>query len=143
MSLLNYSDHAEKKNKKEYFIHLIKVSLADGKITKKESETLLKLGKKLGFTDPEIDLLFAKTAKSNYIPAYELAKRFEQLYDVIKMVLADGKIEDSEMHLANSFAIAAGFKSQEIPQLLDILIKGIEAGIDEESMLKAYKKMKK
>jgi uncharacterized tellurite resistance protein B-like protein len=143
MSILHYSDHAEKKNRKEYFIHLIQVSMADGKITRKESETLHKLGKKLGFTDPEIDALFARTAKSNYIPAYELAKRFEQLYDVIKMVLADGKIEAGEMHLANSFAIAAGFQTQDIPKILDILIKGIEAGIDEEALLKAYKKMKK
>lgn len=142
MNLLHLSDHSEKKNRKEYFVHLIQVTLADGKVTKKEAETLHKLGKKLGFTDPEIELLFARTSKSNFIPAYELAKRFEQLYDVMKMVLADGKIEDSEMHLANIFAITAGFQSKEIPKLLNLLIKGIEEGKDEEQLLKAYKKLK-
>lgn len=142
MSLLHYSDHAEKKNKKEYFINLIQVTLADGKVTEKESEILHKLGKKLGFTDPEIDLLLKRTASSNYIPSYELAKRFEQLYDIVKMVLADGKIDESEMHLAHNFAITSGFHAKEIPKLLDILIKGIEAGIDEEPLFKAYKKLK-
>jgi uncharacterized tellurite resistance protein B-like protein len=143
MSILNYLDHAEKKNKKEYFIHLIHVTLADGKVTDKESEMLHRIGKKMGFTDPEIDTLFTRTAKSSYIPPYELSKKFDQLYDIIKLVLADGKIDENEMHLARIFALTAGFQDEDIPLILNLLIEGIKNGKDEEHLLKAYKKKKK
>jgi uncharacterized tellurite resistance protein B-like protein len=142
MSLLHYFDHSEKKNKKEYFVHLIQVTLADGKVTQKESEMLHRLGKRLGFTDPEIDELLTKRTQSSYVPPYELTLRFDQLYTVMKISLADGEIDDSVMHLAHIFASTSGFKSSEIPKLLNLLITGIKNGEDEEELLKAYKKLK-
>ena len=133
MSILNYTDHPEKKNKKEFFIHLIQITLADGSITDKESKMLHKVGKKMGFTDPEIDILVTRNTKSAYIPPYELSKRFDQLYDIVKMGLVDGNIDESEMHLANIFSLTAGFKNEEIPKLLDLLVEGIKNGKDEEA----------
>ena len=143
MGILNYTDHPERKNKKEFFIHLIQITLADGEVTDKESKMLHRIGKKLGFTDPEIDTLLSRTAKSSYIPHYELSKRFDELYEIVKLGLVDGNIDESELHLANIFALTAGFKNEEIPILLDVLIEGIKNGIDEESLFKAYKKLKK
>jgi hypothetical protein len=76
----------------------------------------------------------------DYIPPYELSKRFDQVYEIVKMTLADGAISNSEMRLASGFAVKSGFSEREIPKLLVLLISGIKNGKDEESLFEVYKK---
>lgn len=140
MSLLEHFDHPERKQDKEHFIHLIQIALADGKIEDSESEMLHRLGSKMGLTTPEIDNLLESNKKSSYIPPYELSKRFSQLYDVVKMIFADGKTDDNEIRLATSLAIKSGFAEQDIPVLLDVLTNGIRNGGDEDDLFDLYRK---
>jgi uncharacterized membrane protein YebE (DUF533 family) len=143
MNILEQFDHHGKKQDKVHFMNLIQVALADGIMDQKELEMLHRYGRKMGFTDPEIDTLLDLASKSVYSPPYDLYKRFEQVYDIIKMVLADGVIDKNEMRLANSFATKSGFTESEIPNLLVLLIRGIRQGIDEEELFEIYKKERK
>jgi uncharacterized tellurite resistance protein B-like protein len=143
MDFLEHFDHQGKKQDKEHFMNLIQVAIADGIIDHSESEMLHRFGKRMGFTDPEIDNLIEATNKTAYIPPYELSKRFEQVYDIVKMVLADGVIDKNEMRLANGFATKSGFTEMEIPSLLNMLITGIKEGKDEDDLFEVYKKQRK
>ena len=140
MKFLEHFDHPERKQDKEHFIHLIQVAHADGKIDDAELQLLHRMGGNLGLTDPEIDDLLASNKQSAYNPPYELSKRFGQLYDVIKMVFADGRVDDSEMKLASSLAIKSGFEEEDLPVLLAVLIDGIKNGEDEEDLFARFKK---
>lgn len=142
MNLSNNFEHPSKKNNKEYFVHLVRVAKADDVISNSELDLLDRIGRKLGFTDPEIDNLILTTEKSDYIPPYELSKRFDQVYEIVKMTLADGTIDKNEMRLASAFAVKSGFNDSEIPHLLVILINGIREGKDEESLFEEYKKQR-
>jgi uncharacterized tellurite resistance protein B-like protein len=143
MNTSDYFDHPGKKQNKEYFVHLVRIAKADDIISNTELVLLHRIGKNLGFTDPEIDKLIETTGKSDYIPPYELAKRFDQVYEIVKMTLADGLIDKSEMRLASGFAIKSGFSENEIPNLLVLLIRGIKEGKDEEDLFEVYKKERK
>jgi hypothetical protein len=143
MNILSYTNHPVKKQNIEFFIHLVRIAIADDIISNNEMLLLHRIGSKLGFTDPEIDTLIDSTAKSDYIPPNEFSKRFEQVYDIVKMTLADGIIDKDEMRLASSFATKSGFKENEIPKLLVLLISGIKQGINEEDLFEAYKKERK
>ncbi|MDP2889924.1 MAG: hypothetical protein Q8P34_13305 [Bacteroidota bacterium] len=140
MKLLEHFDHPEKRQDKEHFKHLIQIALADGIIRDSEMEMLHRLGKNMGFTDPEIDDLLATANNVAYNPPYELTKRFDQIYSIIKMVLADGNIDSNQMRLASVIAIKSGFVDDEIPALLELLLNGIEKGDDEEHLFRVYKK---
>lgn len=140
MNTLEQFDHQNKKQDKAHFTHLIQVALADGNVDETEKEMLHRLGKKMGFTDPEMDNLIESTKNAMFVPPYELYKRFEQVYDIVKMILADGKIENSEMRLATNLALKSGFNEKEIPGLLILLIDGIRKGEDEEDLFEVYKK---
>jgi|ERR1035437_1612188 uncharacterized tellurite resistance protein B-like protein len=139
MNISAHFDHQSKKDDKEHFMHLIQVAMADGTIDQKELRMLHRFGIKMGFTEPEIDNLIVSTNESAYNPPYELSKRFEQIYDIVKMVLADGKIEKNEIHLTNRFATKSGFKESEIPNLIVLLINGINEGKDEDDLFAVYK----
>ncbi len=143
MSILEHFDHAEKKQNKEHFMHLIQVAMADGMVDQAETEMLHRLGRKMGFTDSEIDVLIESSRKQTYNPPYEFQKRFEQFYEIVKMVLADEVIDENEMHLANSFAIKLGFSESEIPDLIVFVISGIRQGKDDEDLFEEYKKQRK
>jgi uncharacterized tellurite resistance protein B-like protein len=143
MNILDYSDHSIKKQNIDFFVHLVRIAKADDVICSNELIMLRRIGKKLSFTDPEIDNLIARTVKSDFMPPYKLAERFEQLYEIIKMVLADGNINKNEMRLASGFAAKSGFKENEIPHLLVLLITGIKVGKDWEELFGVYKKEKK
>ncbi len=140
MSHYKFLDHPQKSQNTEYFIHLVRIAKADDIIGCSEQDLLQRIGRKLGFTDPEIENLIETTEKSDYIPPYELSKRFDQVYEIVKMTMADGSIDNREMHLANSFAVKSGFHENEIPNLLALLIHGIGEGKDEEDLFKLYKK---
>jgi len=143
MNILSHFEHPAKKRNKEYFVHLVRIAKADDFVSHHELELLNRIGKKLGFTEPETNLLIETTGKSDYTPPYELSKRFDQVYEIVKMTLADGVIDKNEMRLASSFAVKSGFDEKEIPILLVNLIQGIKDGKDEEELFEVYKKEKK
>jgi hypothetical protein len=112
-------------------------------MSRDELELLHRIGRNLGFTDPEIDKLIETTAKSDYDPPYELSKRFDQVYGIVKMTLADEIIDNQEMRLASAFAVKSGFNENEIPNLLSLLIHGIKEGKDEETLFEIFNKRKR
>jgi uncharacterized tellurite resistance protein B-like protein len=142
MNISEHFDHQSKKQNKEHFRNLIQVALADGKIEPKETEMLHKFGKKMSFTNQEIEALIASGSKDSFNPPYELNKRFIQVYEIVYMVLADGKIDEDEIHLAKRYALKSGFDESEIPIVINILINGIKLGKDEDDLFSIYRKLK-
>jgi len=143
METLNYLDYSVKQQNIEYFIHLVRIAKADDIVSSAESELLHRMGKVIGLSAPEIDSLIESTAKTDYLPPYELSRRFEQVYGVMKMVLSDGTIDKNEMRLATGFALKSGFSENEIPGLLLLIISGIRLGNDEDDLFEIYKKSRK
>jgi hypothetical protein len=143
MSIVEYFDQPFRKQDKEHFRHLVHVALADGIIEDSEMEMLNLLGKNMGLTGAEMDDLLEATKRSEYHPPYKLARRFKQLYGIVKMVLADKRIDDGEMCLTKKLALTSGFPAGELPLLLDLLIDGIKNGVEEDDLLILFKERRK
>ncbi len=139
---MNFSDFIKDNGRrigKEHYLHLVQVSKADGKINPNELALLHREGRKFGLTDPEIDRFIKDEARNSYDPPYSLAEKFEQLYNVAEMILADETVTEGEKKLLKRFAIEAGFSDKTIPKLMDLLLDGIAKGRDEESLLKEFR----
>jgi uncharacterized tellurite resistance protein B-like protein len=133
------TDHGKRVNR-EHYIHLIQVSKIDGVISPSELDMLHKEGKKFGLTDPEIDKLIESEISHTYHSPYSLHEKFEHLYNVAEMILADDIVTDSEKRMIKRFAIEAGFSDSVIESLMDLLFEGIKNNESEESLLKKFKK---
>lgn len=139
---MNFSDFITDDGRRigrEHFLHLVQVSRADGKIDPSELTLLQREGKKFGLTPPEVDKLIEGEGKNHYNPPYALSEKFEHLYRVAEMILADNEVSEGEKKLMKRFAIEAGFSDKTIPKLIDLLIEGIRRGEDEETLLKDFK----
>ncbi len=139
MEIISFSDHSILKQNMENFAFHVRIALSDGIINTAESELLFKIGKKLGFSVSEVTCLIETTKINEDVTPCKFSARFEQVYDIVKMTLADGVINKKEMGIATSFAIKAGFEEDEIPGLLLLLINGIKNGKKESELLEMYK----
>ncbi len=140
MDFSDFITHHGKRVNKEAFIHLVQISKTDGRINKDELELLHKEGKKFGLTDPEIDKLIESERTHNYHAPYSLEDKFEHLYNVAEMILADDKIKEEEIKMIRRFAIEAGFNDKKIDDLIEILFEGVKKNIDAEELFKKFKK---
>jgi uncharacterized tellurite resistance protein B-like protein len=140
MDFSDFITHHGKRVNKEAFIHLVQISKTDGRINKDELELLHKEGKKFGLTDPEIDKLIESERTHNYHAPYSLEDKFEHLYNVAEMILADDKIKEEEIKMIRRFAIEAGFNDSKIDALIEILFEGVKKNIDEEELFNKFKK---
>jgi len=139
---MNFSDFIKDNGKrisKQHYLHLVQVSKADGKIDPQELELLHKEGRKFGLTDPEVDRIIDMEAAHHYDPPYSLAEKFEHLHNIAEIIVADDVITEGERKLLNRFAIEAGFNDKTIPKLIDLLLKGIGEGVDEEKLLQKFR----
>ncbi len=140
--MLNYFDHHDKKASNEHFLHLIQVANADGVVDKSESELLHRIGKRLGFTDPEIDELILKRDPAGSPLRYELEERFHQLYDVVAMALADGVLFKNEINMIKRLAVASSFSEADAELLLNLLVNGIKYNKSEDELFQVFKQKK-
>jgi uncharacterized tellurite resistance protein B-like protein len=140
MSFSDFISNHGVKVPKIHYMHLIQVARADGKIDSQEMAILHKEGKRFGLTDPEIDALIEKEKDHHYHPPYSLDDKFEDLYFVGEMILADNEVSDDEARLLRRFAVEAGFDDRAIGILEDVLINGIRKGEPEEDILRKFKK---
>jgi uncharacterized tellurite resistance protein B-like protein len=140
---MNFSDFITNNGKrvnKDAFIHLVRVSRTDGKISKDELELLHKEGKKFGLTDPEIDTFIHSEKEYHYTPPYSLEEKFEHLYNVAEMILADDVVKEKELKMIRRFAIEAGFNDSKIEDLIKILFDGIKNNTSEEELFRKFRK---
>lgn len=139
---MNFSDFIKDNGKRisrEHYIHLVQISKADGKIAPSEIEMLHKEGKKFGLTDPEIDKIIEYESQNTYDPPYSLDDKFDQLYNIAEMIMADNEATEGEKKLLKRFAIEAGFTDKTISKLVDLLLSGVKNGEEEETLLKKFK----
>jgi uncharacterized tellurite resistance protein B-like protein len=140
MSLADYITTHGKRVKKEHYIHLVQVARIDSRIEKSELDLLHKEGRKFGLTDPEIDAILTKRTSSHYTPPYSLHEKFEELYNIAVIVLADEKVTSAEQKMIRRYAIAAGFDDETIDLLIDHLFEGIRKFEDVDELFISFKK---
>jgi hypothetical protein len=134
MSFTDFITDNGKRIRKEHFIHLVQVARLDDNVQQSELELLHREGKKFGLTDPEIDEIIKSEKTHYYDPPYSLSDKFEQLYNISNMILADDIVTEAEKKMVKIYAIAAGFKDENVEKLLDFFIDEIKKGTDEETL---------
>jgi hypothetical protein len=139
MNFTHFITHHGKRINRENFLRLVQVAKIDGQISEAEHKLLHKEGMKFGLTDPEIDQLIISESAQNYHPPYSLKDKFEELYNIAEMILADEVVTESEKNMIRHYAISAGFSDNIIEGLLKLLIDGVARNEDEDKLLKDFR----
>jgi hypothetical protein len=135
-----YLSDKGRKQETEHLIQLIRIAFSNSIISRTERELLYRMGGRLGFSVAEVEALIERTANSDYVPPDELPERFGHAYNLIRMTLADGSMDRNEMKLVSGYMAKTGFKENEIPSLLLLLLKGIKEHKSREDLFEIYMK---
>lgn len=124
---------------KLHYLHLIQVARADGKIDPQELTILHKEGRRFGLTDTEVDILIENEKDHQYHPPYSLDEKFEDLFYIAEMILADDDVSEAEAKLLRRYEVEVGFDDRTIEILNEVLIGGIRNKESLEDILKKFK----
>jgi hypothetical protein len=117
----------------DYFKLLIAIAYKDGDLNAHELDILCKIGIRLGLGTNLITQLI-NNHKEHYVielptDPYE---KFDQLFDLISIMLADDEIKDEEIDFCVNIAKKLNFDIEIVGALVRRIFMGIESGKDKE-----------
>lgn len=110
-------------NQKKHLMNLYFLALSDGDFAPEELEVILEIAKEKGISKEEFNQLIINPPSGLFdLPENFLDKIF-LLYDFVRIILADGVIEESETATFMKFCERFGFEAQISQELYDWLIE--------------------
>jgi uncharacterized tellurite resistance protein B-like protein len=126
-----------KSTARSHMKNLIKIAAADGNFKKVEQDLLVRIAKRNGISESQLKKIKSDTDEVELeIPVLK-KERFEQLYDLVHMMIIDENIHPEELKLCNLFAIRFGFKTEYAEDLVQSIKNNIHSNHDHsETMLR-------
>ena len=130
MSFSDLFDSEFKSRNKGHFSAIVRVALADEKVTPEEKAFLNKLAGKLEISAAEYEEIFENPLKYPINPPYSYAQRLERLYDLGRMVHVDHHLGDKQDVLLRKFGLALGFTPGNVNYIIDKALSLIDQKAD-------------
>lgn len=143
MSFSDLFDSEFKTRNKGHFSAIVRVALADGKVTDEEKGFLDKLASKLEITSDEYEEILENPLKYPINPPYLYSQRLERLYDLGRMVHTDHHLGDKQDILLKKFALALGFTPGNVNLIVNKAMSLIDQKVDSDVFLYEMEHMNK
>lgn len=109
MSISELYDSGFRKRNSDHFAAIVRVAMSDGVITDSEMEFINRLARNLDITEDEYKAILKDHGSHPINPPVSYDSRLERLYDLTRMVWADGVKEDAQVKLLHKFCVGLGF----------------------------------
>lgn len=129
MGLQELFESYDKRKRKSHLKNLLAVAKADGKFKNIEFEYVLQLASKYYMTKKEVERVLDAPEAIKFVPPKTINESFDQLYDLVTVMLVDGEIDDREMTLCKTFALRLGFNPKIIDEMIPFIIGNVLKGI--------------
>ena len=130
--MFGFFENEQAKKIKSHLLNLAALAKADGHIDAREMNFIIAVGKKNGIGSSEVQALVAgATGASNELPTND-SERFDQIFDLVDMMLADGIVDDTEMDFCIVMAEKLGFRKAIVGVLVRKISQGVKDGQSRE-----------
>lgn len=120
---------------KSHFLRLYQMALADDNFDILELQMLYQFADERGVPKEELDKLFLNPINSDLSIPSDLNTRVEYLYDLTRIIWADGQITIDEMNTLKKYCKKFDFLEENINELADYLIDCVQKGISKEEII--------
>ncbi len=134
--MFEFFESKKTKQLKNHLRNLVALSSADGNIDDSEKDILIKIGTRKGLKKTEVENIIDNPGNTNFVPATSDDERFEQIYDLVELMLADGIAEDNELHFCVEMAEKLGFRKAVVGVLIRKITLSLLEGLDKETIKK-------
>jgi hypothetical protein len=119
---------------KGQFIRLYGMAMTDGEFSKEEWKMLYEFGESRGVSSSQLDSILLKTSGQMPVPE-NLEKKIEYLYDLAKMIWADGKVTEDERNTLKKYCKRFGLDSEDTLKVSDYLIEAAKVNKPKEDLI--------
>lgn len=132
--MFGFFESEETKRIKSHLINLAALAKVDGHMDSSEIDFIISIGSRHGIRASEVRSLLSnlKNTEPN-LPTND-SERFDQIYDMVEMMLADGIVDESEMNFCIQMAERLGFKKSVVGVLVRKISMGVKDGLTRESI---------
>jgi uncharacterized tellurite resistance protein B-like protein len=142
MGLRDLFNRTAKKKRRSHFKNLFAVARADGNVDRAEMDLVIGLAEKFHMSTEEVTKIIRDPDAVPMVTPKTPQERLEHLYDLITVMLVDGKIDEKELFLCKSLGVKLGCGEDSIDPLVRDLIEQAMNGISPEKtidkLLKKY-----
>lgn len=123
--MFGFFESEETKRLKSHITNLGALARVDGHLDPAEVKYIVAIGKKNGMKAGEVrELISSVKDVDPHMPAND-SERFDQIYDLVEMMLADGIVDENEMDFCINMASKLGFKKT----IVGVLVRKISMGV--------------
>ncbi len=138
--MIGFFEHQYLAYKKNHIKNLLALAKADGHLHEEETKLLFKIGDRYGLKERQVQSLIDSKKKFEINIPDNHVDRMSLLYDLVLMVYADGKVDDSEIDFCEEVVDHFGMKKQMVKWLLKEFDRGTPPPPDEwEEMTRVAK----
>ena len=130
--MFGFFENEQAKKIKGHLCHLAALAKADGHIDEREMSCIITVGKKNGMAAAEVRKIVAgNTNGISELPSTD-SERFDQIYDLVEMMLSDGIVDENEMDFCIMMAEKLGFRKAIVGVLVRKISQGVKDGLPED-----------
>ncbi|MEQ9422845.1 MAG: TerB family tellurite resistance protein [Cyclobacteriaceae bacterium] len=123
--------------------NLWEVAMSDGHIDESETKLLYQIANRHGAGKSRANKIKGRMDSIEFVSPDNDEERFDQIYDLVMMMAADGEIDDNEMAVCNKYAEKLGFDKRIVEEMVYSISSNITVGNDPEETKQRIKYMLK
>ncbi len=120
----------------KHLSNLVFLAKIDDHFDKSEKELVYKIGSKNGLSNEKIEEVIGLAEKIDIVIPDNEEDQFEYLFNVVQMMMVDGKLYQKELDYCIEVAIRLGFKKIIVTVLIRAIEDGLKLGLDADSIKK-------
>ncbi|MDM9630903.1 TerB family tellurite resistance protein [Robiginitalea aurantiaca] len=135
MGLSDLFNSYDKKKRRSHFKNLFSVARADGDVDRAEMDLVIGLAEKFHMSTDEVTRIIRNPEDVALFTPKTAEERMEHLYDLISVMMVDGRIDEKELFLCKSLAMKLGCSDKTIDSLLrDLIEEAIKGNAAEKAV---------
>jgi len=138
MGLLELFNSYDKKKRRSHFKNLFAVARADGVVCREEMDLVIGLAKKFQMTPQEATQILRNPDEGGLVLPKTPRERMEHLYDLVTVMLADGRIDEREVFLCQSLAEKMGCREGTSAPLIRDMMACAQRGVAPEKAIDSF-----
>jgi uncharacterized membrane protein YebE (DUF533 family) len=132
--MFGFFESEETKRLKSHIINLGALAKVDGHLDSSEMNFIVAIGKKHGMKPDVVRHLVSNVGSMEpQLPAND-SERFDQIYDLVEMMLADGIVDENEMDFCINMAARLGFNKTIVGVLVRKISVGVKDGLSRDNI---------
>ena len=131
--MFGFFENEQAKKIKSHLLNLAALAKADGHIDAREMNFIIAVGKKNGINSTDVQSIVSgsKGIENSDLPTND-SERFDQIFDLVDMMLADGVVDETEMDFCIMMAEKLGFRKAIVGVLVRKISQGVKDGLPRE-----------